>query len=333
MAKTGPAAFLKAFCEGACRNLTHKHCGSKRCPCEAARTWLRTLPKTMPLDKSWEACPEAEWLVWVCEKLGIATRGHETCAAIRAAVPWSSVVEAMENPPTTAACEDCGDVEEIDDLRDGRCESCDGNYEYCSICDDRLHEDSLCDHLQWSDVAGCTCGTGSDNPKDHHESFYRLLTSIGLRHARSLRVLIADGSYFKWNQDRRLEESLDELREHARDSDDDATEVGMIWLDTLGGTDRLRPSVDMTLEWIDQHIAAREAVIAADDRPMRVIRDGSGRYFVRGEWAALREQGAWMPQRQANDLKRRLKAIYQAAGIKVVHVLTAAPAFETGDKR
>lgn len=252
------------------------------------------------------------------------TKGAGTCDAIRAAVPWLEVALALANPPESVECLDCGDVVKFDELYDGRCEDCDRNYFYCCICDERQHRDHLCYHLEWSSSASEEVGTGSGSDDIHKESFDRLLGVLGLRRARKLRAAIANKSWFGGGH-YRLEERVEALREKASDTNDrDGTEVGLIWLSTLGDADKLKPCVEKTLAWIDEHLAARKARIAADPRPRRVLRDGQRRYYVQrtDTWTSIREHASWMRAPAARRLVELLREVYPKAVVKVVHVLT-----------
>lgn len=193
----------------------------------------------------------------------------------------------------------------------------------CSLCRDRVHRDSLCEHLRWSDSVGDEVGTGSYEPEDHRASFDRMLGKLGRRLARRLRRELADGSFFRWQHDDPVGEAVDRLEERAHDTDDrDGTEVGLFWLDTLSAGKALRPHVKRTLGWIDAHLAAREKAIAADRRPRWVVRDGARRYYVDGEWTAIREGGAWMREGRARRLARALRRVHPGAVVRAVHVLT-----------
>jgi hypothetical protein len=318
-ANRGPGAFLALFAPPSCRRLSHKPCGEHNCPCSGARAWLRSLPRSISFEEIWKRCDRPEWLRWLMDRYGLKAAGD--CAAIRRALPWPVVAEALANPPPSATCDDCGKDVPIGELYDGRCEDCDGEYVYCQICPERVHRDSLCAHLRWSDAAGEEVGVGADEPEDHRESFDRMLGKLGLRHARTLRRALADGTWFRSYTHQALEEAVERLGDRARDTDDH-TEVGLYWLETLSAGKDLRPHVKRTLGWIDAHLAARAKAIAADRRPRWVVRDGGRRYFVRGEWTAIPEQGAWMRHGKARRTARALRKAYPGAVVRAVHVLT-----------
>lgn len=319
---TGPAAFLALFAPPSCRRLAHKACGEHNCPCDGARAWLRSLPRSLPFEEIWERCDQPDWLHWLMDRYGLKAHGA-TCDAIRRALPWPVVAQALANPPPMATCGDCGEIVPLGEVHDGRCEDCDGNYVYCQICPERVHHDQLCAHLRWSGSAGDEVGVGAAEPEDHRASFDRLLGRLGRRHARTLRRALSDSSWFKSYEHRALANAVERLQEHARNTDDrHRTEVGLLWLDTLAGGKKLRPFVRRTIEWIDAHLAEREKAIAADRRPRWVVRDGGGRYFVCGEWTAFREQCTWMRRRQAHEIRRALRKAFPGSMVRAVHVLT-----------
>lgn len=330
---TGPAAFLALFAPPECQALKHPSCSQRLCPCNRARTWLRSLPKSLSFKAIWNRIRRPDWLQWLAGYFGLGAEARGTCAEIRRAIPWERMAEAIAYPPakTSAKCDRCGEDCDPDEIVDGRCEDCDADFNYCSVCDDRHHDDDLCDHLAWSNCGGYMVGTGADEGEDP-ESFHRALSLLGLKLTKALRADIAKGVFGTWDGDHALTERVKELREEARDTDDrDNTEAGLIWLDTIPGRKAFptahRAITKKTLAWIDAHIKARARAIASDRRPRRLIRDGAGRWWIDGAWTAVREQGRWMPRRQAIKLAQRLRAVYPHAGIKVVHVLTPAPAY------
>jgi RNA polymerase-binding transcription factor DksA len=256
---------------------------------------------------------------WLLLRAGLKSQAAK-CKDLRKELPWLVVQEALTTPRDYGECEDCGEEHPFEDLPDGRCEDCDSKYVYCSICHDDVHTDGLCDHLSWSDAAGDEVGTGSDST--HDKEFDLFLTKLGRRRVKKLREEIANGTWRTCESDRSLSEAVNRIGELARDADS-LVEVGWIWLDTLSCSDqRLKKHVKQTLGWIDAHLTARAAENAADRRPRRIVRDGGRRYFVDGEWTAIREHGAWMHPRRAHQIARKLRAAYPAAVIRVVHVLT-----------
>lgn len=322
----GPAAFLALFAPPGCQSLDHVPCAEHMCPCVDARTWLRALPADLPFEQIWARITRADWLIWLLSRYGLPTHdGDRTCAALRAKYPWSTVAAALANPPATIKCERCREVILTEEDYDGLCESCDNQYVYCGVCEDRVHEDGLCDHLRWSDAAGGHVGTGEQDDEGHRRAFDRLLGRIGRRFTRKLRDQLADGSWWTWHRSDDVDGAVNEAEERARDTDDrDHVEVGLAWLDTLGAEENLRSHVKKTLEWIDAHLAARDAAIAADKRPRRLLRDGAGRYYVldTGTWTAVREEASWMHLRRARRFRRRLRGAYPNGVIRMVHVLT-----------
>ncbi len=325
---TGPAAFLATFAPEGCRDLKHHSCGQRLCPCNEARGWLRTMPRSLSPAAVWERVKRADWLLWLIGRIGADEERYNSvrdqgCDVIRVAFPWNVVVEAIANPPTTMKCDDCREGFPRDELQDGHCEDCDSHYEYCGICEGGQHEDNLCSHLEWSSAASGVVGTGATGA-DHHKSLDALLGRLGLRRTRALLAALATRKW--WRQYDDLGGALEVIRERARDTDDrDGTEVGEIWLRTLGGEEKLRACVETTIVWIDEHLARRLAAIAADRRPRRIVCDGSGRFWVDGSWTAIREQARWMSARRARKVRRALRKVHPGAKIRIVHVLTPAP--------
>lgn len=318
---TGPAGLLALFAHAQCQDPAHETCERSRCPCGDARAWLRTLPATMPLATIWGRCRRLDWMRWLLQRARL-TSPAQTCKELREEVPWSAVQEALlarRKGKAVEECQDCSEEVDVDSLLDGRCEGCDSHYVYCAVCPERVHQDSLCDHLEWSDAAGDEVGTGSDH--DHADDFDRFLTKLGRRRVRKLREQITSGAWWTWKADRLLSDAVEKIGERARDADDDV-EVGWIWLITLGPDQRLKEHVRQTIQWIDDHLKARQEEIDADPRPRWVIRDGGRRYFVGGEWTAIREHGAWMRRSRAHRTARVLRAAYPTAVVRVVHVLT-----------
>jgi hypothetical protein len=85
--------------------------------------------------------------------------------------------------PRRKRCGDCGELFPADEILDGVCEDCDGHYTYCSICDERQHEDDACRHV-FSCEASCWewCGAGSHEGdwSYHKASFLAVLDKTGL---------------------------------------------------------------------------------------------------------------------------------------------------------
>ena len=286
---------------------------------------------SMPFETIWTSCNHADWLQWLMNKLGIR-HVHGSCEAIRASVPWSVIADTIANPPTEVACDHCDERFPPGDLSDGWCEDCDDERVYCTICDRKHSRDSICDHLEWSNSASDYMGTGGASDDDHRKSLCIVLAHMGLRLARELREAIAVGKLWSYYDD--IGEALVCIRDRARDTDDrNDTEIGCIWLNTLEAVEGLRGARETTVRWIDEHLAAREAAIAADRRPRRVIRDGAGRHYVAGLWTAIREDASWMHTRRAARTARALRRMHPEAGIRVVHVLTPAPAPATKGSR
>lgn len=293
-------------------------------PCGAAQEWIRSLPETMPFAEMWGRCPDASWMHWIANWYGLKAFGN-TSDEIRTSLPWDKLVVALANPPSAVKCDDCGEMVGRGDLYDGRCEDCDNNYVYCAFCTERPHRDNLCDHLEWSDAAGEEVGTGAHQNVEHKASFDRLLGCLGLKRAKELRGELSTGVWWTYGRDNDLSEAVDDLWEQSRDTDDrHKTEVGLIWLDTLTNEEALRPLVKETIGWIEEHLAAREAAIAADKRPRHMVRDGAGRYYVQptNTWTAVREVASWRNRAKAHSLARLLRKAYPNAGVHVVHVLT-----------
>lgn len=271
----------------------------------------------------WATCPSADWMFWLAERYGLKVRDASSPDSVRANLPWEAVATALANPPPVMKCDNCGEMVDPGELRDGRCEDCDGKYVYCNICDDRSNQDSLCAHMEWSDAAGDEVGTGSG--EEPGLPFDRFLGRLGLKRARALKQALSDGSWWKWDCDRDLNETFDQLCDHVRDTDDrHQIEVGVIWLRTLCKDEKSKPYVQKTIEWIDEHLAARAAAIAADKRPRHVIRDGKRRYYVHesGTWTAIREQASHLRRGQSRRLVKLLRAAYPEANVRGVHVLT-----------
>ena len=98
-----------------------------------------------------------------------------------------------------------------------------------------------------------------------------------------------------------------------------------MWLRTLYPSQA--DLIALTIGWIDEHVARREAAIKADKRTRHLVRDGAHRWWVDGEWTAIREQGRWMHEAEANEVLRVLSGIYRGCECKAVRVLTPAPAY------
>ncbi len=325
---TGPAAILAVFVTNEeCRGLKHECCSRSGCPCNDARAWIRSLAKTTTWAQAWDSCPDATWLRW-CALRALPTADVPSTPSpdeFREALPAHVVRDAFLNPKPSLTCDDCGEETDPDELVDGRCDSCDSEYEWCSICRDHLHRDDLCRHLVWSDVACEVVGAGAG----YHDvaegtSIWHVLNHLGRRWARRLRAAVASCQTDRWSDHSDLGEILDCLK----DQDIDETEIGLLFLSTLDEGEEYKAAIDATLGRIDAHLLARDAAIAADRRRRRVIRDGGGRYYVpsTGLWSAVRAQAEpeFLSRREAAELAKKLGAIH---GTKIVpvHVLPPPP--------
>lgn len=296
-------------------------------PCGPAMEWTTAKLRKMAPAAVWELCQREhkEWATWLRGRLDL---GDDR-------VPWTTVAAALKKPlPARETCDACGDPLSTEDIECGaaRCEKCERSYIYCAVCDGSSHEDSLCQHLAWSDAAGDHVGTGT-HAEDHRESFDALLVRLGLVMTRWLRKDLAGigverefgSACYEYT---RVGRRLEDLEQRARDVDRCAFQVGVLWLHTLYSSQT--ELVALTLGWIDTHVARREAAIRADKRKRHLVRDGAHRWWTGAEWTAIREQGRWMHKAKAGKVRRMLRRIYPGpagADCKVVRVLTPAPAF------
>lgn len=324
--KTGPTAFLALFAPEECRDLALTCCGKRRCPCDDARRWLRSLPPSIPFARIWHECERQDWKRWVAEIARVAPDAPWPTVALGLARRSKEPVSEMEK------CGHCDKELDPEELERGYCSDCfHEHYVYCQICQyvDR-ESNTPCGHLIWSDHCGEFIGAGSDYKPDE-KSLHNVCVALGLRLTERLRAAIArPGKWQYLEKDRRDGENLDELikdmREAARDDDDrDDREDGAIWFRTLAS--RTTEANATTITWLDAHIAARNAAITKDRRPRRVIRDGQGRYWIDGEWTPLRPKARWMKAKRAEKVRGILSQEYPGSGCRVVHVLTPAPAF------
>lgn len=144
-------------------------------------------------------------------------------------------------------------------------EECDGHMEYCSICDDYLPDESLCDHLMWSDSNGMIFGSGGERPGE--ETFFAALDWLAAQKM----------GRFYFNHETKSQNLAQELElllragqfppscyvgsnvlHEARDSENwDDMEDGFVWLQTLQrkGTEKANAE---TLAWIQKWKKSRK---------------------------------------------------------------------------
>lgn len=331
---TGPAAMLALFAPEGCRSLKHRSCSKRGCPCDDARAYLQTLPKTATFEAMWNGCTRADWRAWLTHLAKVPD--DSSWATIAAAL-----ATRLATPIVEEECEGCSKDFDSDDLDDGYCHDCHSErFVYCNACghDVDRESDRPCNHLIYSDASSDFVGSGTADEPDV-ESLHNVCVHLGWRTTEKLRTAIARPS--KWiDLDERyyvgdsLDDVLGNLRDAARDDDDRANRNdGACWLLTLdSGTTTANAA---TLAFLDAHLAARRAAAAKDRRPRRVLRDGGGRFWRDGEWTPLRFKARWMSAKRASSLRTVLREAHPGAGLVVVHVLTPAPAFvkKKGDGR
>ena len=323
---TGPAAMLALFAPEGCRSLKHKSCNKHGCPCDDARAYMRTLPKTATFEAIWNGCTRTDWRGWLTHFAKVPN--DSTWAVVAAAL-----AQRRENPPDEETCEGCDKDFDPDEMDGGYCHDCHSEkFVYCNVCghDVNRDDDRPCDHLIYVEGSADFVGSGSNEAPDA-ESLHNVCVRIGWRRAEKLRAALArpgkwshlDARYYAGDA---LDAVIQNLRAAARDDDDRANRLdGACWLLTLD-SETTEANV-ATLVSLDKHLAARRDAAAKDRRPRRVLREGGGRFWRDGEWTPLRSKARWMSAKRASSLRTILRGAYPGAGLVVVHVLTPAPAF------
>jgi hypothetical protein len=97
----------------------------------------------------------------------------------------------------TGTCEHCGDETAVFEDND-RCERCDGEFYYCSICKQEQHRQDLCRHIfedrnfEWE-------GSGTEQTSETVKAaFFRLLGRMPAGFAGDLRKAIRSGRFHTW---------------------------------------------------------------------------------------------------------------------------------------
>lgn len=104
----------------------------------------------------------------------------------------------MEDYEEFGACSDCGESCLIyKDTK--RCDSCDGRYTYCDICNEEQHEDDTCRHV----FKDCNCmwqGSGALRGEEEgvKASFTLLVGKMPKGFAEALTAAIAKGKFYSF---------------------------------------------------------------------------------------------------------------------------------------
>jgi hypothetical protein len=101
--------------------------------------------------------------------------------------------ESCGDEMVTAECGDCGEVTKV--YADNHlCDDCEAEYVYCSICEERHHQDDTCRHLFWDRREGGWAGPGADEPCYQRVEEYKEAIVFALRRVKP-KILpdLADG--------------------------------------------------------------------------------------------------------------------------------------------
>lgn len=190
-------------------------------------------------------------------------------------------------------CDECGRPTDAEpDIYDGKeqrlCDSCDCDYVWCNICNDRLHaEDSLCRHLfysgEWEDYGGC----GSSDWESHKTSFFAVLDKIGDEAAKALTAALRLHRYFHqfrgsifgyesftadwWDETGQRRGYGHLFTESLFEEEEEAMAIGVQWLASLwagtgypkegdGGLPMTPQADDRTAEWIEEWLRDRPSL-------------------------------------------------------------------------